>query len=284
MTTPLNCIHMYDGETITILAHVLQIESAWDPRTNSIRKSVEVSDFSGTSTFLIPDHSVGELHPHQVIEAQVQPNSFSLENDGELIAYVNRPWDDIPNPFWCLPQKLTPTIARPALCVLVEAASEYCGPHLATFLSELVLFDYESFLTAPGANHFHHAYPGGLLVHLAGVWTELKPWLASAESTDHDIALGVVIAHDIGKLRKFGDAALNPVNRFQPHEILSMEMINGPLRRMGERWHDGAARLNRAIYWLLARKVERPFTSKLGKAVALADRTDAHQNITLRAA
>ncbi|MEN8719554.1 MAG: hypothetical protein ABF296_04730 [Oceanococcaceae bacterium] len=277
---PLNALNLHEGETVSVLANVLHVDAYWNPDSQSICTAVEFSDFSGTATFQVEGPHTPALRDQQVIQATVTPIAGRRDIRGVMHTALPMPYDVIPNPFWCLPQKLTPVVARPALAQLTQAALSLSTPDIATFIGELVLYDYVPFLTAPAGLRHHHAYPGGLLVHYAGIWDRLQPWLTRDDAEDQDLALACVIAHDIGKIRKCGTVASNPVNRFQTHEMLGLEMVNGPLRRMGEVWPEGAARLNRVIYWMLMPNPHRQFLSQLGRAIAQADREDAREGAT----
>ncbi|MGJ8686043.1 MAG: hypothetical protein ACSHWQ_01085 [Spongiibacteraceae bacterium] len=86
------------------------------------------------------------------------------------------------------------------------------------------------FLNVPASQGYHHAYQCGLLDHTADMLMKLdeRIWL-DGQSFQKDIAVVLVILHDIGKIVTLVGSDRRS---YQPHEMAALEMLAVPLAQL----------------------------------------------------
>ena len=98
----------------------------------------------------------------------------------------------------------------------------------------------ESFASIPGGKFYHHALPGGLLMHTLGVLRVSKAIVSSypAETVNRDLLYCGAILHDIGKVQEFKINNIGLVERYtnegslEGHIYLGAKMVGDACDRL----------------------------------------------------
>ncbi|WP_286696066.1 hypothetical protein [Spongiibacter sp. UBA1325] len=89
------------------------------------------------------------------------------------------------------------------------------------------------FLNAPASQRFHHPYQGGLLEHTADMLHQLEvsAW-HNWRPIEREIAVFLVVLHDIGKTVTLVGQGASERGTHQPHELAALELLALPLAQL----------------------------------------------------
>lgn len=141
----------------------------------------------------------------------------------------------------------TPTLAILALGALVRFHRGLANPHLQRFLSDVILDPkvFRPLLYVPASHGYHHAYPGGLLVHCTDMLDECDAFMRRRMPDDRDAAevtqLGYLL-HDLGKVVTHRSSQ-HDIARKQRHQDLTLQIALPHLWNLGRRDVRSAGRL-----------------------------------------
>lgn len=147
-----------------------------------------------------------------------------------------------------LPFSRTPTLAILARGALVRFHRGLANRHLRRFLSDVIL-DRQVFgplLYVPASHGYHHAYPGGLLVHSTDMLEECGAFMRRRMQDDPDAAevtqIGYLL-HDLGKVVTHR-GGLDGERKRLPHEVVTMQIVLPHLRKLAANDARSARRLH----------------------------------------
>lgn len=146
-----------------------------------------------------------------------------------------------------LPLSQTPTLAILALGTLVRFHRGLANQHLRRFLSEVILDPkvFRPLQYVPASHGYHHAYPGGLLVHCTDMLDECGAFIRRRMPEDPDAAevtqLGYLL-HDLGKVVTHRSRPHEPARK-QRHQDLTLQIALPHLWNLGRRDVRSAGRL-----------------------------------------
>ncbi len=177
---------------------------------------------------------------------------------------------------WVLPR------LHDSLIGFISAWEDVRNPHLRSFLSG-VFSDTATamgLLNSPASKHYHHACQGGLLEHTAEMLAGLRSdRLYQCSSLERDLAITLVIVHDLGKTVTMVGDRFNARGSHQPHDMAALELLAEPLRQL-ERRLPIAANVLRGYFkpagWFPVNK------SRLYAVVSQLDRASAERGRALK--
>ncbi len=173
------------------------------------------------------------------------------EADGIVTEFelINQPTLDM------MPISVVPMAARQALTSIALVIRTLKEPDIRAFL-DAVFSDpsiYYAFVNAAGGLEWHHAYPGGLLVHTAECvhQTIAEPDYLYANQESREAAIAAAAVHDLSRVDRAGGGY---INHAISDELRTMSLIAGPLRALREKQQSIAE----FLMFLLDRKSHRP--------------------------
>ncbi len=112
-----------------------------------------------------------------------------------------------------------------------------------SFLKELLLNLFkgeflESFLDAPAAKKYHHAYIGGLAEHTLNVIKIVKAFSSCYDSIDKDLLIAGALLHDIGKVYSYKFETkpdITDEGRLLDHIYLGMKKIEEEIEKFNQK-------------------------------------------------
>ena len=103
------------------------------------------------------------------------------------------------------------------------------------------LFDdenfYKSFITAPAAKSYHHAYLGGLLEHSVSVAHLVVLACSNYVEMDKSLLIAGAILHDVGKIKEFEyqrKIDYSTVGRLKGHIVIGNEIVVQAMEKIPE--------------------------------------------------
>lgn len=173
---------------------------------------------------------------------------------------------------WVVPQR------RTALATLLHSWGDVGNRHIRSFLADVFANTASAMglLNSPASKRHHHAYQGGLLEHTSEMLTGLQnEKLYASDCLERDLAIALVIIHDLGKTVTLVGNRYNARGAYQPHEMAVLELLAEPLRQL-EGQLPIAANLIRGYFkprdWFPAQK------TRLYSVVSRLDRESAQRN------
>ena len=124
------------------------------------------------------------------------------------------------------------------LSELVGFLDEIHNRHVRSFLNEVFSDKANAMglLNSPAGTKFHHAYQGGLLEHCVEMMVGLsRERLFSKPSLERDLAITLVMIHDLGKTITMVGNRFCPRGLHQSHEMATLELLAQPLRRLEQK-------------------------------------------------
>lgn len=202
---------------------------------NRIVSVLKLADASGVTDRVIAlsDHDrIERLQAAGAIKIRLQLPERSTDEFARVVQIRPAAADEIVNAAALLPRTLCPAAANAALDQLIAFNAAITNSALRRFLNA-VLLDPEigtRLLRATASHGYHHAEPGGLLIHC----TELLPEaarLASAAFPNSADAVTVIqlgyLLHDLGKVLTHGPKTSRAHER---HELLTLKLLTPYLR------------------------------------------------------
>jgi len=230
------------------------------------------------SAVILPesDVKVWELREQQIVFVTGRRRKEGAQEIIDVQALYPLPVDLVENGALVLPGNECPPRAREALARLVRLNEEIDPPALRDFLTRVLLDPTIGvpFMQAPAACSYHHAYPGGLMVHS----TEMLDW---ARVLGHIVEPGFPLApslvqmgyllHDLGKVDTIhgGPVLANAVQ----HEVQTFVRLGRHLAWLENQWPEGAQWLSVILGYCARSPKERRHDAWMGaQAVVFLDR------------
>jgi hypothetical protein len=240
-----------------------------------------LDNYEGRCTGLIPAESsveIWNLAPGQVVFVKGKRRFVGDEDVADVESMYPLSADLVENGAAVLPLQDCPTIAHAALERLVSLNHTLDPPVLRDFLSRVLLDPAIGvpFMRSRAAARYHHAYPGGLLVHSTEM-LDLAATMGRAVEPRSPHTVGIVqlgyLLHDLGKIDtvgEFGKSALaNPVR----HEAQTLILLGSHLGWLAAKWPEGARWLTAILKHCALPRKERPYDDWMGsQAVVFLDR------------
>lgn len=130
---------------------------------------------------------------------------------------------------WVLPK------LRESLDILLQCWDDVQNRYVRAFLTAVFsdTANAMGLLNSPAAKCYHHAYQGGLLQHTAEMLSALRRTpLYQTLSLERDLAIALLVIHDLGKTVTLVGSRYNARGDHQPHEMAVLELIAEPLRQL----------------------------------------------------
>lgn len=177
-----------------------------------------------------------------------------------------------------LPREQCPELARAALDRLVALNDTLEPPPLRDFLTRVLLDPAIGipFMRARAAPQYHHAYPGGLLVHSTEMLT-LAAKLAKRAEPSFPLASGIIqlgyLLHDLGKVDTTCESGFRLLGALVPHADQSLMRIGQHISWLSTKWPEGAAWLSAILSYCAKKPKDRPYNAWMGcQIVVFLDR------------
>ncbi len=130
---------------------------------------------------------------------------------------------------WVLPKR------RGSLNILLQCWDDIQNRYVRAFLAAVFsdTANAMGLLNSPAAKRYHHARQGGLLQHTAEMLSGLRHTpLYQTRCLERDLAITLVVIHDLGKTVTLVGNRYNVRGDHQPHEMAVLELVAEPLRQL----------------------------------------------------
>lgn len=253
----------HTSESVRGLYRVISRQTDWSDQFCGSRCKVRLGDFSGEASVLVAPSLVAEaekLHEGDIIWATIKPRLLSQLPGGTMTAVEVVTADGVANIARVIPQSRCPTAAHASLTTLVALLDRIEHVEVSRLISVTFNECYKSFARAQGGWEYHHAFPGGLLVHTTNVARQTEHQAALIYSADRsrvDVLVAGALFHDLGKAVQIVRGPKHPIRSAIPHEILTLQILSGPLEKFGDAWPGGGRLLAEILVWLAQPPIAR---------------------------
>lgn len=258
------------------LYRVISCQSDWNDQFGASRCKVKLADYSGEASLLVAPPIVGaaeQLREGDIIEASIRPKVLSHMPGGTLTGFQQVNPGEVANIARLVPQSACPSVAHASLATLVDLINRIDHTDVAGLLSAVLNDCYKGFVRAQGGWEYHHAFPGGLIVHTVNVAVETERQALLVYPHDRhrvDVLVTGAIFHDLGKAIQVIRGPKHPVRSVFRHELLTLQMLDEPLIKFGDAWPGGGRLLAEILVWL----AESPASRKKGHDAEIIHHAD----------
>lgn len=198
---------------------------------------LRIEDASGANDHIIATDgldAIAAIPRPGLIKIKLKARPGGLDLYASLIAIREAAIDEIRNGAAMLPGSWCSREARDALLTLVDFNESIPNTALKSFLTGVLLDPNIGIplLTATASRTYHHAQPGGLLIHSTDLLKEAGD-LARKAFPDSDDAVTVTqlgyLFHDLGKVITHAAGSVSTDLR---HEFMTLQLLGPHLRRL----------------------------------------------------
>lgn len=183
----------------------------------------------------------------------MRPKILSHIIGGTLTAVKVVEAENVSNIAQVIPLSCCPSGTHKSLAALVDLLNRIDHLEVARLFSQVLNSCYRNLVRAQGGWKYHHAFPGGLLIHTVRTAIEAERQAMVIYPNDRtrvDVIVAGAIFHDLGKAIQIIRGPKHPVRSVIPHAMLTLQILGKHLDDFGDAWPGGGRLLAEILVWL----------------------------------